>query len=63
IDISMMLLRRFAPQFKASQLSPAIKNIVFPVLMVTYAAYLVESMKLEVTRANGVLEWFDKLLP
>ncbi|RWK24287.1 MAG: EscT/YscT/HrcT family type III secretion system export apparatus protein [Mesorhizobium sp.] len=63
IDISMMLLRRFAPQFKASQLSPAIKNIVFPVLMVTYAAYLVESMKLEVTQANGALEWFDKLLP
>ncbi|RJT30046.1 EscT/YscT/HrcT family type III secretion system export apparatus protein [Mesorhizobium waimense] len=62
IDISMMILRRFAPQFKSSQLSPAIKNIVFPIIMVTYAAYLVESMKLEITQASGALEWFDKLL-
>ncbi|RRI01541.1 EscT/YscT/HrcT family type III secretion system export apparatus protein [Mesorhizobium tamadayense] len=62
IDISMMILRRFAPQFKSSQLSPAIKNIAFPIIMVTYAAYLVEGMKLEIAQANGALEWFDKLL-
>ncbi|BCH34770.1 putative translocation protein y4yN [Mesorhizobium sp. L-8-10] len=62
IDVSFMLLRRFAPQFKLTQLSPAIKNLVFPILMVTYAGYLVEGMKLEITQANGALEWFDRLL-
>ncbi|WP_095203711.1 type III secretion system export apparatus subunit SctT [Mesorhizobium carmichaelinearum] len=62
IDVSMMLMRRFAPQFKLGQQSPTIKNLVFPILMVTYAAYLVEGMKLEITQANGALEWFDKLL-
>ncbi|SIT54757.1 putative translocation protein y4yN [Mesorhizobium prunaredense] len=62
IDVSMMLLRRFAPQFKLTQLSPTIKNLVFPIIMVTYAGYLVEGMKLEITQANGALEWFDRLL-
>ncbi|MGY3333528.1 type III secretion protein T [Mesorhizobium sp. USDA 4775] len=62
IDVSMMILRRFAPQFKSSQFSPAIKNLVFPVIMVTYAAYLVEGMTLEITQTDGTLEWLDKLL-
>lgn len=62
VDVSMMILRRFAPQFKSSQLSPTIKNIGFPIIMVTYTAYLIEGMKLEITQANGTLEWFDKLL-
>ncbi|MCM5688418.1 type III secretion system export apparatus subunit SctT [Sinorhizobium meliloti] len=62
IDVSMMLLRRFAPQLPSSQLSTTIKNLVFPILMITYAGYLVEGMKPEITQANGALEWFDKLL-
>ncbi|QND62174.1 type III secretion system export apparatus subunit SctT (plasmid) [Mesorhizobium sp. AR02] len=62
VDVSMMILRRFAPQFKSSQLSPTLKNIGFPIIMVTYTAYLVEGMKLEIAQANGALEWFGKLL-
>ncbi|MET2832520.1 type III secretion system export apparatus subunit SctT [Mesorhizobium shangrilense] len=62
VDMSMMILRRFAPQFKSSQLSPTIKNIGFPIIMIAYTAYLIEGMKLEITQANGALEWFDKLL-
>ncbi|AFL55002.1 type III secretion protein T [Sinorhizobium fredii] len=62
IDISMMMLRRFAPQFKSGQLSPPIKNIVFPIIMVTYATYLLEGIKLEITQADGTLGWLDKLL-
>ncbi|WP_430961138.1 type III secretion system export apparatus subunit SctT [Rhizobium sp. Nf11,1] len=62
VDISMMILRRFAPQFKSSQLSPMIKNIGFPIIMIAYAAYLIEGISLEITQANGALEWMDKLL-
>ncbi|ASY74038.1 Type III secretion inner membrane protein (plasmid) [Sinorhizobium fredii CCBAU 83666] len=58
----MMMLRRFAPQFKSGQLSPPIKNIVFPIIMVTYATYLLEGIKLEITQADGTLGWLDKLL-
>ncbi|MBA1142428.1 type III secretion system export apparatus subunit SctT [Mesorhizobium neociceri] len=62
VDMSMMILRRFAPQFKSSQLSPMIKNIGFPIIMVGYTAYLIEAMSLEITQTDGALEWFDKLL-
>ncbi|NRP75563.1 hypothetical protein ILFOPFJJ_06486 [Ensifer psoraleae] len=62
VDLSMMILRRFAPQFKSSQLSPMIKNIGFPMIMIAYTAYLIEGMSLEITQANGALEWMGKLL-
>ncbi|MGX5851364.1 type III secretion system export apparatus subunit SctT [Mesorhizobium sp. PL10] len=62
VDMSMMILRRFAPQFKSSQLSPMIKNIGFPIIMIGYTAYLVEGMRLETKPANGALEWLAKLL-
>ncbi|QFI70495.1 Type III inner membrane protein (plasmid) [Sinorhizobium alkalisoli] len=58
----MMILRRFAPQFKSSQLSPMIKNLGFPIIMIAYTAYLIEGISLEITQANGALEWMDKLL-
>ncbi|GLR45961.1 putative translocation protein y4yN [Mesorhizobium amorphae] len=62
VDISVMIVGRFAPQFKPSDLSPAIKNIGFPIIMVTYTVYLIEGMKLEIVRSSGALELLEKLL-
>ncbi|EIM31000.1 type III secretion system export apparatus subunit SctT [Microvirga lotononidis] len=62
VDISVMILLRFAPQIKSSQLSPVIKNIAFPFIMTAYTAYLVVGMRLEIKPASGALEWLGKLL-
>jgi type III secretion protein T len=62
VDISVMLLGRFAPQFKPNDLSPTIKNVGFSIIMVTYAVYLIEYMKSEIVQSNGVLEQFQRLL-
>ncbi|MBQ0820135.1 MULTISPECIES: type III secretion system export apparatus subunit SctT [Microvirga] len=62
VDLSMMILLRFAPQFKSSHLSPIIKNIGFPIVMTGYTAYLVVAMRLEIKPANGALEWLGELL-
>ncbi|WP_439495813.1 type III secretion system export apparatus subunit SctT [Bosea sp. (in: a-proteobacteria)] len=62
IDISVMLLGRFAPQFKPNDLAPTLKNIGFAIFMVVYAVYLMEYMKAEITQTQGVLEQFRKVL-
>ncbi|AGS25374.1 type III secretion system export apparatus subunit SctT [Rhizobium etli] len=62
VDISMMILARFAPQLKSNRLSPTIKNIGFPIIMITYTLYLVEAMTSVTRHANGGLEGFEKLL-
>ncbi|MBY3517260.1 type III secretion system export apparatus subunit SctT [Rhizobium laguerreae] len=62
VDISVMIVGRYAPHFKSSDLSPTIKNIGFSIIMVTYTVYLVEGMKSEIVWSNGALDWFEKLL-
>lgn len=62
IDISVMLLGRFAPQFKPNDLAPTIKNVGFAIIMVTYAVYLTEYMKSEIALTEGVLAQFERLL-
>ncbi len=62
VDVSIMMLGRFAPQFKLNDFSPTIKNVGFGAMMVTYAVYLVEYMKSEILQSNSVLDWFEKLL-
>jgi len=61
-DISVMLLGRFAPQFKPNDLAPTIKNVGFAIIMVTYAVYLMEYMKSEIASTEGALTQFEKLL-
>ncbi|PVE20937.1 EscT/YscT/HrcT family type III secretion system export apparatus protein [Microvirga sp. KLBC 81] len=62
VDVSIMMLGRFAPQFKMNDLSPTIKNVGFGIMMVTYAVYLVEYMKSEIIQSNSMLDWFENLL-
>ncbi|XIA67450.1 type III secretion system export apparatus subunit SctT [Bradyrhizobium sp. TZ2] len=62
IDVSFMLLGRFAPQIKLNDLSPTIKNVAFGFIMVSYTFYLIEYMGAEIIQFNGVLEWLAKLL-
>ncbi|MDA9455266.1 translocation protein [Bradyrhizobium sp. CCBAU 21359] len=62
IDVSLMLLGRFAPQIKLNDLSPTIKNAAFGIIMVSYAVFLIEYMGAEIIRFNGVLEWLEKFL-
>ncbi|WP_439373205.1 type III secretion system export apparatus subunit SctT [Bradyrhizobium sp. DASA03120] len=62
IEISLMLLGRFAPQIKISDLSPTIKNVAFGVIMVSYTVFLIEYMGAEIIQFHGVLEWLEKFL-
>ncbi|OKO81897.1 type III secretion system export apparatus subunit SctT [Bradyrhizobium sp. NAS96.2] len=62
IDISAMLLQRFAPQFNNKDLSLTIKNIGFVIVMVTYAVYLIEYMQSEFIQSGGELERFERQL-
>jgi type III secretion protein T len=62
LDISIMMLGRFAPQMKLNDVSPTIKNIVFVIIMVAYTVYLIEYMRSEIIMSQGVLELFEKLL-
>ncbi|RZN08284.1 EscT/YscT/HrcT family type III secretion system export apparatus protein [Bradyrhizobium genosp. SA-3] len=62
IDVSLMLLGRFAPQIKLNDLSPTIKNAAFGIIMVSYAVFLIEYMGAEIIQFNGVLEWLGKFL-
>lgn len=62
IDLSVMLLGRFAPQFKPNDLAPTLKNVGFAIFMVVYAVYLVEYMRSEIGLSQGVIDQFQKLL-
>lgn len=62
VDISVMLLGRFAPQMRLSDLSPMIKNIAFGVIIVTYAVYLIEYVGSEIVQSSNVIDWFGRLI-
>ncbi|TKV80189.1 EscT/YscT/HrcT family type III secretion system export apparatus protein [Bradyrhizobium elkanii] len=62
IDVSVMMLGRFASQLKLNDLSPTIKNAAFGVIMVSYTIYLLEYTGAEILTSNNVLEHFKKLL-
>ncbi|MFB9262245.1 type III secretion system export apparatus subunit SctT [Bradyrhizobium erythrophlei] len=61
IDVSVMMLLRFAPQIKLNDLSPTIKNVAFGVIMVSYTVYLIEYVGTEINQSNGALTHIDKL--
>ncbi|WP_027535595.1 type III secretion system export apparatus subunit SctT [Bradyrhizobium sp. WSM3983] len=62
LDVSIMILGRFAPQIKLSDVSPTIKNVAFGFIMVSYATFLVEYMGSEISQSNRALELFENLL-
>lgn len=62
IDVSVMLLGRFAPQFKPNDLAPMIKNVGFAIFIVVYAVYLMDFIKLELAQTHNVLEQFRDLM-
>ncbi|TWB93020.1 type III secretion apparatus subunit RhcT [Bradyrhizobium macuxiense] len=62
IDVSVMILGRFAPQIRLNDFSPTIKNVAFGVIMVSYTVYLIEYMGTEIIQSNSVLELLEKLL-
>ncbi|KRQ17433.1 type III secretion system export apparatus subunit SctT [Bradyrhizobium manausense] len=62
VDISAMLLQRFAPQFNPKDLSLTIKNIGFAIVMVTYTVFLIEYMQSEISQSNRELERIERRL-
>ncbi|MDE5465400.1 type III secretion system export apparatus subunit SctT [Bradyrhizobium sp. CSS354] len=62
IEISLMLLGRFAPQIKLNDHCLTIKNVAFGIIMISYTVYLIEYMGAEIIQFNGVLEWLAKFL-
>ncbi|UFX44335.1 MULTISPECIES: type III secretion system export apparatus subunit SctT [Bradyrhizobium] len=62
IDVSVMMLGRFASQLKLNDLSPTIKNVAFGLIMVSYTVYLLEYAGTEILTSDNVLEYLKKLL-
>ncbi|MHC2681029.1 type III secretory pathway component EscT [Bradyrhizobium diazoefficiens] len=62
VDISVMMLGRFASQLKMNDLSPMIKNVAFGVIMVSYTVYLLEYAGSEILTSNDMLDHLRKLL-
>ncbi|MGY3610658.1 MULTISPECIES: type III secretion system export apparatus subunit SctT [unclassified Bradyrhizobium] len=62
LDVSVMILGRFAPQIKLNDVSPTMKNLAYGIIMVSYATFLVEYMGSEISQSNTVLKLFEKLL-
>ncbi|WP_342724014.1 type III secretion system export apparatus subunit SctT [Bradyrhizobium sp. B097] len=62
VDLSIMMLGRFASQLKLNDLSPTIKNVAFGLIMVSYTVYLLEYVGTEILTSNNVLEYLKKLL-
>lgn len=62
VDISVMMLGRFASQLKMNDLSPTIKNVAFGVIMVSYTVYLLEYAGSEILTSNDMLDHLRKLL-
>jgi type III secretion protein T len=62
VDISVMMLGRFASQLKMNDLSPMIKNVAFGVIMVSYTVYLLEYARSEILTSNDMLDHLRKLL-
>ncbi|MCP3460767.1 MULTISPECIES: type III secretion system export apparatus subunit SctT [unclassified Bradyrhizobium] len=62
VDISALLLERFAPQLNPKDLTLTIKNIGFAIIMVTYAVYLIEYMQSEITQSGRELERLERQL-
>ncbi|MGY4353556.1 type III secretion protein T [Bradyrhizobium sp. i1.3.1] len=60
IEVSLMLLGRFAPQIKLNDHCLTIKNVAFGIIMTSYTVYLIEYMGAEIIQFNGVLEWLAK---
>ncbi|MGQ4274907.1 type III secretion system export apparatus subunit SctT [Terrihabitans sp. B22-R8] len=62
IDISVMLMGRFTPQFKPNDLAPMVKNFGVVIFMSVYAVYLIEYMKPEIAGTKGILDQFQDLV-
>ncbi|MDA9391579.1 EscT/YscT/HrcT family type III secretion system export apparatus protein [Bradyrhizobium ottawaense] len=62
IDISVMMLGRFASQLKMNDLSPMIKNVAFGIIMVSYTVYLLEYAEAEILNSDSMLDYLKKLL-
>jgi type III secretion protein T len=54
VDLSVMLIGRFAPQLNANDLSPVVKNVAFMIFMLLYLTYLTDYMGAELARTREV---------
>lgn len=62
IDIAVMLIGRFAPQFKPFDLAPMIKNIGFALFMLVYAAFLFDYLGAELASTRGVIDTLREVI-
>ncbi|WBL81357.1 type III secretion system export apparatus subunit SctT [Bradyrhizobium xenonodulans] len=56
IDICVLLIGRFAPQFKPFDLAPAIKNVGFAIFIAIYATFLFDYMRTEIATTRNVVQ-------
>jgi type III secretion protein T len=62
IDLCVMLIGRFAPQFKPFDLAPTIKNVGFTIFITVYATFLFDYMRSEIATARGVLQQLESFV-
>jgi type III secretion protein T len=60
-DIALGFLSRMTPQFHVFDLSLAVKNLLFALLMVVYAVFLVPIMLSEIGALNGAFDLLRRL--
>lgn len=56
IDLCVLLIGRFAPQFRPFDFAPTIKNVGFALFMAVYASFLFDYMRTEIAAVRGVAE-------
>jgi type III secretion protein T len=59
VDLCVLLLGRFAPQFKPFDLAPAIKNVGFAIFIVLYATFLFDYMRAEIATTRSVVQQLE----
>jgi type III secretion protein T len=62
IDVSVLLVGRFAPQFKPFDFAPTIKNVGFAIFMTVYATFLFDYMRAEIATARNTVQQLESFV-
>jgi len=62
LDLSVMLIGRFAPQLNANDLAPTLKNVAVIVFLSAYAGYLFDYLGAEIGSLSGMVEGLGRFL-
>lgn len=56
LDVSVMLIGRYAPQLNANDLAPTLKNVAVVIFLSAYAGYLFDYIGVEIGSTRGMID-------